>query len=545
MVRTGDQLPLDLFRQGIRAEATRYRYTMTLRQVLCNFLGDDMLTGGFEERVKQLVQYGRDDPEWVRDLLLILSKKMRERTELPRDDPDYLNPTSISGYFKPIKKLFDMNDVVINWKRIYATYPEPDNVFGSAGWTREEIATMLKHTRDTQDRALILVLASSGVRAGALDYLNWGDLTPVYRVGEKLTLDHGEESGEVACAMLEVYRGSVENYTAFVTPEAFAALRDYGRSWAEAMGRQAKDGDPIFLREVGMPARATYTAVQKRLNRVVKRAGLRGDLGGDRRHRVPLMNGFRRFFNKTCKDVLSGDTLGSLIRAEYMMGHRGLTSLDQNYFKTTPLELAAKYVAAVPDLTIDDADRLRLSNRRMSDNVRRLEGERDEVLARLEAKISEMESAAKEKDEKVARLMRERDEAVARGGSENNEKVTRMEAEMVRMREEVAEVRRQGKLPVSDILTILRESSETDGVPGKFLKSLTGMMGQLREVQEANLKEIRAEYEANLKEIRAEYEAKTNGLQRTAGNMAKEDHPKDEPQDGNPPHNDPRDSGLR
>lgn len=53
------------------------------------------------------------------------------------------------------------------------------------------------------------------------------------------------------------------------------------------------------------------------------------------------MNGFRRFYNKTTKDVLSGDSVGALIRAEYMMGHRRVTPLDKNYFKTTALELAA------------------------------------------------------------------------------------------------------------------------------------------------------------------------------------------------------------
>ena len=58
----------------------------------------------------------------MRDLLLSLSKTLRGRTELERDDPDYFNPASMGNYFKPIKKLLDMNDVSMLWKRIYATF---------------------------------------------------------------------------------------------------------------------------------------------------------------------------------------------------------------------------------------------------------------------------------------------------------------------------------------------------------------------------------------------------------------------------------------
>ena len=58
----------------------------------------------------------------MRDLLLNLSRKIHERTELPKDHNDYLNPDSIGNYFKPVKKLLDMNDVSIPWKRVHATY---------------------------------------------------------------------------------------------------------------------------------------------------------------------------------------------------------------------------------------------------------------------------------------------------------------------------------------------------------------------------------------------------------------------------------------
>ena len=134
----------------------------------------------------QFVQYGRNNHYWMLDLFISLSWKLRARSELPKDHTDYLNPTSFKTYFKPIRKLFEMNEVTINWRRVYSTFPEKDNVLDTKGWTREEIVAILVHARDPMDRAIVLLLASSGVRLGGLN-MTWGDLTPIYLEDEHLT----------------------------------------------------------------------------------------------------------------------------------------------------------------------------------------------------------------------------------------------------------------------------------------------------------------------------------------------------------------------
>jgi len=91
--------------------------------------------------------------------------------------------------------------------------------------------------------------------------------------------------------------------------------------------------------------------------RLAKDTGLRNPLAqGKRRHNVPLMNGFRRFFNKLVKESDSRDsTLAQLIKKERMMGHKtGLIPLDANYFKTHVSELIEEYLQAVPNLTISE-----------------------------------------------------------------------------------------------------------------------------------------------------------------------------------------------
>lgn len=378
--RIGEESPIELFRQGIKAKETREKYTRTLKHVLCKIF-EDILEGDFEERVKQLVKHAKDDPDWTRDLLLNLSIKLKERTTLSKEEPDYLNPSSIDNYFKPIKKLFDMNGVVISWNRIYATFPEQDNVSESRGWNRDEIQKMLKFAKGSIDRAIVLVSASSGIRAGGFD-LNWQDLIPVYQINDQLKFDiteSEEPDAIIACAMLKIYQGTGFSYPAFITPEAYEALVDYKLDWARDIGREPRGEDPIFKKEGTVLRRTTPTGVKKRVERMIKRAGLREKIKG-KRYEVPIMNGFRRFWNKTCKESLSKDSpLGSLIKKEFMMGHTGLIKLDRNYFKTHTLELAEEYLNAVPNLTISNEKRLRLENRKKTEKIEKLEKQQREI----------------------------------------------------------------------------------------------------------------------------------------------------------------------
>lgn len=378
--RAALESPLVLFEQGIKAQETREKYTRTLRMVLCKIF-EDILEGTFEQRAQMLVERGKKDPQWARDLMLSLSRKLRERTQLAHDDPEYLNPVSFGGYFKPIKKLFDMNDVVISWKRINVTYPELDNVSESRGWERHEIQKMLKFANNAMDRAIILIAASSGIRAGGFD-LQWRDLTPIYKIDDKLV--PGPMDGEPVCAMLYVYSGSSERYPAFITPEAYDAIMHYKMDWIRQVGREPKPEDPLFKQNSPQLFKANKNSIKKRVDRMITKAGLRNSQCF-RRHEVPIMNGFRRFWNKTCKESVSQESsLASLIKKEYMMGHRGLIKLDRNYFKTRAMELAAEYLHTVLDLTMDDSIRLHKLNEIQSQKIRQFESEKDARISDLE-----------------------------------------------------------------------------------------------------------------------------------------------------------------
>lgn len=379
--------PLALFHQGIKSPITDQSYTRVLKKILCNVC-EDVLEGTFEERVEEFVRRSRADPAWCRDVIMGISRLMRGRTELPRDHPDYLNPSSFHAYFSPVKKLLDMNDIAVQWKSVYRTYPERRIARNSRGWTRAEIVRLLACAEGAKRRTVILILASSGMRLGGMD-LRWDDFSPIY--GTDDSLSESDNGGEIACAAVRVYRESAEEYTTFITPEAWGTLQKWRAVWTHAVGRQPKPDDCVFKRNGSFPKPLTMRAIKISIDKIISRSGIRdGHVADGRRYDVPAIHGFRRFWNKTVKDALSDDSpISALTKKEYMLGHSGMTALDRNYYHTNTLELAKEYIKAVPALTIGNEDRLRLEARRNA--CRNLEQKNaQDRIANLEKMVKEL-----------------------------------------------------------------------------------------------------------------------------------------------------------
>ena len=355
-----EQDPLKLFHAAIKSTKTDKGYTQTLRLFLCDVM-EEVLHGTFEERVKEFVEIGKNNPDKMLGILVELSAIMRKRTKKDRKGADCMNPSTIPNYFSPIKKLLNVNDVSVNWKRVTNTFPELDNVNKTQGWTREDIRLMLDHTKNARNRALILTLASSGVRVEGL-LLRWGDLTPIYDVDGKMVKEEdmeGRVSGEPECAAVNVYRRTFEEYVTFITPEAYRTIMEYAVEWEADVGKKPKDDDPIFKSNGKVLKGLTASGINNIIREIALSAGVwRKNPDNPRRGEIPILNEFRRFFNKTLKDTPSRESsLSILMKVELMMGYKGLLSLDSAYYKTNLQELAYTYVNAVPDLTIGESER--------------------------------------------------------------------------------------------------------------------------------------------------------------------------------------------
>ena len=203
------------------------------------------------------------------------------------------------------------------------------------GWTREEIRIMLTHA-DVRKRAAILMLASSGMRPGGLR-LKWGDVSLICSVDGKLVDEKDpnklQDAGNPVCASVRVYRGTPEEYVTFITLEAHGALMEYAAEREAEVGRALEPDDLIFTKQKTPSAPVDITTVTDWINRIVKDSGVGKTHAGSRRgHNVPILNGFRRFWNKTFSDNVNGNAAASSAIKEYMIGHRSAMPPHATYY---------------------------------------------------------------------------------------------------------------------------------------------------------------------------------------------------------------------
>lgn len=415
--------PLTIFREGIKSSSTLKKYERRLKIFLCHTLEDyligdptlrekqhkeylesdggkqlQILDADFPDRVREFVEKTRKDPEWTMNVMLTYAQKLKERTRLPKEDPNYLNPQTFPNYFKSQKKLFKMNGVHFEWTRINAIFPELDNDNETRGYTREEISKTLEFATPI-DRVIILLTSSSGIRRGGLEF-TWDCIKPVYRRKNDLVVGNYDDADDsnLVCGMVDIYKKSAHHYIAFFTPETWNAIKNYRLQWMNDTLRSPKPDEPFLKKQGPLIQSLSCDAAANRIYKLLEKSKVRNQLSnGKRRHDVPVMNGYRRFFNKVNKETFSKDSpLGALIKKEMMLSHTGLIPLDKNYFQTQWKELVEEYLIAVPNLTIDDTIRLEeeniLKERKIkelkNDNLRisNLESVVEELAKRLEFK---------------------------------------------------------------------------------------------------------------------------------------------------------------
>ncbi len=130
----------------------------------------------------------------------------------------YLVSQKISSQYKTvimatIKHACEMNDVILNWKKLkkFIRSEKTDNEINGKdrGYTHEEIQKILEFS-DQRLKTAFLVLASTGIRIGALQSIKLGDLERINNL-YKIT----------------VYRGDKEEYITFCTPECAKEIDAY------------------------------------------------------------------------------------------------------------------------------------------------------------------------------------------------------------------------------------------------------------------------------------------------------------------------------
>lgn len=372
-----EQRSLLIFEQSIKSPATRKNY---------------------RDHLDRFLEYTR-----LKDYDALVSVPTNQMETILQDYVIYLkktvNPNSVGTYMTGVKHFFTMNRVKIYWELIQKLYPKLTKRSGAKSWTDKQIKQMIDFTPVKRNRAIIHFLASTGSRVGVFDY--------------PLQMRHLRNM-EDNCKAVLLYAGEIEEYWAFLTPEASNSLEEY-------FDERQKDGEKFF--EDTPVFRTTYrlgiekakqlskNAVISMMFRIIRRAKI-DRVRVNRNFDVQMDHGFRKRFNSILK---LNNAVNSNI-AEKIMGHSVTIQLDNTYLPTHDPRVMAKcfeeFKKAMPELTIDDTERKTYENMKLREELSeknklfrdiedlklkfgRHEIERDELKAKMENRIKELEDKLK------------------------------------------------------------------------------------------------------------------------------------------------------
>jgi len=313
-----------LFEQAIKSDATRTNYLFHLNKFKeYNHLKD----------YDSIIITGKEKLQVMLEDYLFAKKK-------------HLAPTSIRAVFYALQLFFSMNDVNLNFVKIKKMFPSFEKRAGSGAYSTDDIRKILDIVKLAKHRALIHVLASSGIRAGAITELRLMDLKE---------MPHG-------CKAMTVYANTKDEYTTFLTPEASMILEKYLQERQEK-GEYLTPESPLFRKDtnqvfIGQSKPMTEGSVSKTLSQLVRRVKTSRKKQTDRRFTIQSAHGFRKRFNTILK---SNNSVNPSL-AEKMMGHSQTIQLDNAYFDPSVERLFEEFVRVIPELCIDESYKLRIEN---------------------------------------------------------------------------------------------------------------------------------------------------------------------------------------
>jgi integrase len=356
------------------SEVTRINYTFTLRKYV-DFLGGESLDGNTD----RLLNDGNAKKIETQIINFLTNAA----------DNHNASPRTLRFYYTGLKSFFTYNNITaINWIKIHKDYV--GKMYKKAidfPYTYEEIRKLLSFSNE-RIKALIMIMATSGIRRGAVNTLQIQDL---------------EYLKEHNLYKLTVYRGEPEQYVTFITPEASQAVDQY-LDYRKRYGEVLKSTVPLFRDEFDMlepeknvqtPKQMSVAFVDRNLSRLLFKSGIRNrkemkGLRSGERHSQMASHSLRKFFKTKC--IAAG--MRSDI-SEMLMGHN--IGLSDHYLRPTEQDLLEHYLHAVPHLTITEEARL-------AQKLDKSEADKTEMMKMAEATINQMSQKYFEAIRRIERL---------------------------------------------------------------------------------------------------------------------------------------------
>jgi integrase len=325
----------ELFMNSLRSQYTKRVYAIVFQKYI-DFVGSNDV-------------FCQGNPRLIEHKIIDFIVSLRDKG---------LGYSAITNYVKAILAFYKINDFVLNTDKVSKFIPEYRKIKKDRSYTHQEIHRLLDFA-DERLRVVIYILASTGIRIGALPFLRLRNLED-----NKIT----------------VYEGTNEEYITFCTPEcsdAIDAYLDMRKRYGEKLTK-----DSFLIREqfdIRDPPKKSKAVKPETLARKLYDLSTRS---GIRDKELPICHGFRKFFTTQ----LVNARINPEIR-EMLLGHKiGLTGM---YYKPTEEDMLSEYMKAVNNLTINDENRLKMK-------VETLQIEKSE-LEMLTADVAQLKKMMKRK----------------------------------------------------------------------------------------------------------------------------------------------------
>ena len=342
MTLVQESRPYYNFINSIRSKSSKVSYCGELRRYLRHY----------KLSVDQLIEIPDKEPKIIDYILQQKGFKSRQLT------------------INTLKKFYEMNDVILNWKKINCYMGEEQKLNEDRCYIREEILRLL-NVCDLRMKMVVLLMASSGMRIGALPTLCLGQISNM---------------------TVTVYAGTKDKYITFITPECKAVIDSY-LDYRVRSGEKLRPNSPLIrkqfdindieqVREKSEPI--SLHTLSKGLENYLIKAGLRTiDHSANKRKEIARAHGFRKFFTTQ----LVNSKVNPEIR-EMLLGHS--IGLAGAYYKPTEDEMLEEYMKAVDNLTINEENRLKkkvVVLQKRNDNLDRLLDRLDKLEKEIGIKI--------------------------------------------------------------------------------------------------------------------------------------------------------------
>jgi integrase len=353
---------------------------MTTEQIVSTYSG--------RENIKALVNL----QHMIEDYVILLQTKVRNKE---------ITAMTATVMVPPVKLFCEINDIILNWRKINKLLPHGNGNTTDEAYTREQIKKMLDYS-DLRAKIPILFMASSGMRLGGFQGLTDGCIKPIY----------DENSSKLLAAHVVVYKGTNEEYDTFISPEAYRAYEEY-RNLRTKFGENILKSSPILLRRFDISPDRKSAAIDNTkplalstiagiLLKVAYKAGIREvSENYHERYNIKIAHGFRKFFSTTLSSIKAADGSSrnaiDFIKKEWLLGH-ALTSvhaLEENYNRSDRVKLLLEeYLKAVKELTISDEERLQVEVKKLQTDISNMKT----VEVQLAAKDKEIRDLVKKQE---------------------------------------------------------------------------------------------------------------------------------------------------